>query len=704
MMRYCRKLYLNLFFMVLWIMPPQAYAAFNRSGNVITQSGTDANLSGLAGLNGVETTTQADITVYNIGNRRLVIDGNLTIDPEREMLIIGYWTAEQMLVRNNASLTIGQEIVRNGVSRFSEGTAIYFENCPAGFTDRVSFRNNAAFIWNGGVISMQHGKFGFYGNTVSVRINSANAVLLYRVENEEQNQLRQETNDFISQAFTLINGELTVVAPNQQLNGYNPVHSSGALSFSSATPNQDINFIGYTGGANGNIIDVKHWSGSRPIFVNSLTGSQLNCGPHIAGGSAYGVALIYQEFMVRAKTVTGSPVAGATYFIRDTDNGNREVYNREGHVVNNDQDFTYTATTNLQGETSISNILLAANIVNNGGSGINTGDFAWDYRGNTNDASDLFDVNIWSYEHLYLKVPNVQMKGLDTKVLDVTFTNDGNVSRSSVEVSSIAGLSITHSATDDSGVITISDSVSLCDLYDYVKNEKNQNSIEEPSIEQLAAEVSGSLLSVGNYQLVFTAASKLTPCDKFQSIQSDVVSSIASPNTNLEVALSDPNGTFKLIRLTGLDTANVTIIDEVSSTQLLQETDVVGNLNFVTQSNTSDLSILVTKTGFVNWAADLDLTTGNSFNLFINQAALNESLGNPATLDKQEQLIYLSRKILQKAEIINSQLNNASLPTITINSVNQITTDPTSEKQDEIREILLRILTKTTSANEKIKE
>ncbi|MGB0427395.1 MAG: hypothetical protein ACPGEC_00530 [Flavobacteriales bacterium] len=89
---------------IAFLFSVHAFANFTLSGNTITQSGTDTDLSGLSGISGVTTSQQADIIQYNIGNRRLVIQGTLTIDPEKETLFIGYISGDLVRVRNGAEL------------------------------------------------------------------------------------------------------------------------------------------------------------------------------------------------------------------------------------------------------------------------------------------------------------------------------------------------------------------------------------------------------------------------------------------------------------------------------------------------------------------------------------------------------------------------------------------------------------------------
>lgn len=680
-------------------------AAFTISGAVITQTGTDTDLSGLSSVSGVTVTTQMGINVYNIGDRRLLIQGTLTIDPEKETLIIGYNSDELVRVEGSGHLIIGKQILQNGFTRYSEGIAIFLEDTPQGFTNRFSFYNNASLTWNGGIISMYAGKFGFYGDSVTVRTNSPNAKLIYRTQDAE-NQLRQETDNFISTGFSLINGDLTIIGTGQQLNGYQPTQSTGAIAFSSNTPNVDIILRGYEGGRRGNFVDIKHWGGSRPILINSALGSNLICGPHISGhGNAYGVALVKQEFGLTTKDALGNAISNAKFFIKDTNHGNRETYSKEGHTVNNVADKIYTGITNSSGSTPTVEILLAANIVNTGNSDApNIGNYAWDYRGKNNDPSDLFDVNVWSYKHSYVQLSNIEMKGINKKEVSTTLFDDLNITKTSEnEAGAITGISITHNTSDTTGTITISDTVSLCDLYDKVKYDKINNAIEEPTINTLATTVKGKILQLGNYQLILAEGSKIKPCYKFEKIESNVVSSIHDANTNLEIALEDPNGIYKLIRLQDVTNGNVTIRDEITNTVLKEVTNFTGDLNLVLQSNSTNVSVYLTRDGYTNWATNIDLTTDDVFSFIINQATLSDNLGNSATLENQTAELFLMRKILQKNQAIQTELNDSTEPTINLNSINQSNaTNATKEKQDELLELLKLILNKTTAIRKSI--
>ena len=63
--------------------------SFSESGGIITQSGTDNDLSGLNGITGVTRYVEEDMIIYDVAStHRLQIQGALHHDPEKEVLII----------------------------------------------------------------------------------------------------------------------------------------------------------------------------------------------------------------------------------------------------------------------------------------------------------------------------------------------------------------------------------------------------------------------------------------------------------------------------------------------------------------------------------------------------------------------------------------------------------------------------------------
>lgn len=707
----CMNYKLPLFILISLLFVAKVNAAFTLSGSNIIQTGTNTNLSGLSGVSGVTTQSINNKTIYILNNRQLIIRGTLTIDPEiEELLVNGSGTNSELIrVEQSGHLILGKAITKNGYTRYSEGMAIYLENTNAGFTNRVSFYNQSSFTWNGGVISMYAGKFGFYTDNVTVRINSKNAKLVYRTT-DPQNQIRQETDDFISDGFTLINGDFTIVGTGQQLNGYDAIQCSGSLAFSSATPNIDVPIRNYSGGNKGNDIDVKLWAGCRPLIINPEFGSQLNVGPHISGnGTSYGVVRVYKEIQIYTKNNVNAPVSGIRYYIEDYNHGQRETYTRESPSVDVTGNNLYSGYTANTGYSNVFQVLLATNIANNGnGDNPNTGNYTWDYRSKNNNTEDLYDVHLLGYNYILQQLPDVELKGVDTNVITATMIGDENITKPTLaEAQSIQGISITHNTTNTGGVINITDTVSLCDLYDFVKADKITTNYTEPTLLTTAVQSNATSLLTGNYQINVSATGRLEICDKFSKITSQASSVLANIDDNLGVALEDASNTYKLIILENLDSARINVYDKVNNTLVKNDSNIVGTYTYISSSASNLYDVLITKEGYSNWSVNVDVSTEDFVRYFVVQSELGTSpiLVEQATLENQEAQLFLSQKLVQNSENILKALSNSSQnnTTITING-SSTTTSPTLGKQEENFELLKLLLSKTTAIKKRVKE
>ena len=129
--------------------------SFSESAGVITQTGTDTDLSGLNGLTGVNrigytTTGSESFYIYDIGTNRLDIEGNLTINPEYNMFLTNCPTGlipnMSINVRSTGTLTLGAKTVSGTATKYTIGTAIIA-------TERGSLNNNGSLhVESGGTL------------------------------------------------------------------------------------------------------------------------------------------------------------------------------------------------------------------------------------------------------------------------------------------------------------------------------------------------------------------------------------------------------------------------------------------------------------------------------------------------------------------------------------------------------------------------
>ncbi|SEB54589.1 hypothetical protein SAMN04489761_1319 [Tenacibaculum sp. MAR_2009_124] len=280
-------------------------ANFTLSGSIITQTGTDNDLSGLASIAGVTTTTNGTGTnqyiTYNLNNLRLVIQGTLSHNPEQEQLLFNNPGNPIIDIQNGAEYNLGSDLTVNGITRQTLGLGIFISSTDAGCCGSgqavLYVRGGATWNWRGATIDV--GQLPWFAEPTST-VNIMNGVLLVRRSaTSDVVQVRQSSDNFFVDGLTFIGngeGDITFLRRPQQMNNYRPETTGGAIAFSSSTPNYDVTFRGYSGGDRGNTQDIKFWAGCRPILINSKTGSQLIAGNHQSGnGNGYGVALVYQE-------------------------------------------------------------------------------------------------------------------------------------------------------------------------------------------------------------------------------------------------------------------------------------------------------------------------------------------------------------------------------------------------------------------------
>lgn len=350
------------------------------------------------------------------------------------------------------------------------------------------------------------------------------------------------------------------------------------------------------------------------------------------------------------------------------------LYNNNGSI------FEYQTSTNVSGDITQEEILKIDNSVS-----LNHD------RGN-------FTVVVADYDYrYYTKVNPMDKPAIDNLVA----IDDQFVTLDEASAASIAGISINH----NSQTITISSPVSLCDLYDFIKYDKVNNNIEEPNITTLAATptTSAGVSSLStNYQLILASGSKLSPCSKFEKFESTQISNIDDPSANIEIGLTDPNGTYKLIRLIALDSANVEIKNSDNSNVLLQTTNSSGNLNSVIPpGSATNVSISVDRDEYSTWATDIDLlSAGDVYSYVVVQS---KNVDDPCSLDNQELELFLIQKIVSKNQLVQTSIAGSVDPNITLNNIVQASaTKCSKERQEEMIVLLKKILAKTQSIKEQL--
>ena len=279
---------------------------------------------------------------------------------------------------------------------------------------------------------------------------------------------------------------------------------------------------------------------------------------------------------------------------------------------------------------------------------------------------------------------------------NVKLLDDPGITQSNVStVAAYTGININHT----SKMITISDSISLCDLYDYLKYDKVTLNQEQPTVTTFLASKNGTVLNLSDYSLTLSANGKLTACDLYEKIETTGGSTIANLD-HLQIALQDQTNNYKLIRLRGLSNGNVFVYNHIEDTLITTFANQNNNFTFVTNGNYTEVKILVEKDNYTDWGHLLDLSTGDIFSYIVFHAP---KTFNQATEAQQKEMIYILQKLMLKTQVVQNKLANQTLPvpTFTINNYNT-GIQATLENQTEMVRILELLLKTNTSIRKQI--
>ncbi len=587
------------------------YALFSQNGSVITQTGTDTNLSGLVGLTGVTVDTASSVMQYDIGNNILVINGTLSIaTTQKEQLIFrGITSHNEHAIEVSGTLNIGTQLVDDYFYTFNDGVpAIRYDFEFAddqepwiGFGEGNTGTRSVFYVDDGGTLNI-------YGQIMHIRgavaadpnttVNWENAVvhadMIYIFST---NWRIVDTNIYTPGNHSLV----TIPLEYQNVGGTN----SGAfyISLSNSTPEgtyilRDIPDIP----SSVYLTRAGRESGTPPILraLNSADGSDHIFDTATDGAQRRFQVLMESEFFVTASLLDGTPIEDAQVWYQGKAGTNTVV------------------TTDVNGETPVQTFLLR-DFLNPAGTTIPV-----EERFDKNeDGTDRIDVSVWSYNHFGSISQNVSLKGTGEKEFLRILFPDTNITEPSKAV--VDG----YAEIDD-----------FEKLYDRAKSYKIDN-VEYPSVEWQVIDASGETLNLGSKDLVIdgTAVSPFA-IDQFTNtitVRAGAMDCLddtftrlvttgtvtfqngASPGTCI---FTDTNGTNGVLTLTGVNNASVLVYDDddVADATISYQTGVSGDV-IIPFLPTSSLSykVVVRRKGYSEENFSFDPSSGGFFEFPIAQ-------------------------------------------------------------------------------------
>ena len=540
---------------------------FSISGNTITQSGTDTSLASLSSVSGVTVLTIGPSTLfqkkyYVLPANASLVYNNLTIDPKNECLVLGSGNTTIAPASNSAVLQIGKPITQNGFTYASAGEAIISQSNSGNayqITAGVNFYQGTLYWYSGIIRVSTYSSFGgnnTYSNNGVITgyltgYIGPNAVL--EVIYPPTGQVTEANQMGFGPAASLVIDGLTVrgygTSPQSALIIFNtnvvlttpPVFNLqgvagltyGATSGSESNPvttsqapnarqGTFLSIYGFKSNASAKGLNL--FAGSLLRGVNLSVGSAIPIVPHnITAGQTQGYVEVRNEAKFTFKSQAGVLIQGVVVYMKDTNNGQRRIYNLCQQSINNTADNVYIQSSDSTGVaqfmgTSNSILLCAvAHLVANSDFTNNAGENIKDLRSKTNtEGADDFTFYAWHYNYSVLPINVVLHSDTTPFTLSNTLITDPYVTLTSSAATAKLASNFAVSTTGP-GTITVRASSSFDDLYDCMKAYKvspTQANLEFLGITNQIINASGNIADAGSVNIIgleyFTSGSKMT--------------------------------------------------------------------------------------------------------------------------------------------------------------------------------------------------
>ena len=629
--------------------------AFSLSGSTITQSGTDTNLSGLAGIAGVVTTIfgsgGAIKTVYNVGNLNLVYN-NLTIDPRIEELRFGSSSPTPNMYPANSAAVLQVGIIEtiNGQNYGTSETAISFSRndgntsalanslyLPFGtfswYAGRIRASQPFGMATNGGAV----GAFGTI-STATGTISKWATLEIFGTPTGtpfESNQLFFNSNGVIVNGLTVIGHGVAppscliilCLAPSTPPS-FNLVGLGGVTYTSANRATQMLQLRGLKGTALSKGANL--WWGSLIRVINTPLGSALPIIEHnVELAHSAGLVEVTQELEIIVKDSAASPISGAKVYIRDTNNGDRRDYNATYTYL---ADRVYSALSNPSGfvEFKANGGILTAVVAKTALVLVgvdDTGANKKDRRSKLNNITDTFDVKIITY---------IQSQ----RTTAVSMQADNAPVMLTVELLPDTSITETTKATVDA--YTAIDTSAK--LYDRAKSWLYDNYTGQTAT---IVTRSGTLINAGSYNVTIdaTAASVFSLAGNTLTLKASTYTGDMTTTGLITLAngatfvgtRTDANGTFappKTVSITGLTTGSrLRVYNNTTTTEVVNQI-VSGTSYTATYNEGTGYSTGNTLTITVTWQS------GTSAKLPFSTQVVVGSTGWSALVNQQDDTVY----------------------------------------------------------------
>jgi hypothetical protein len=376
--------------------------SFSLSVGTITQSGTDANLSGLNGITGVTTEVLGGVTKYSLDtSTTLSISGTLTIDPRDNFIEVLKDGNSTLKIESSGNLTLGEDTSYTYGNQLTNGLAIrMIGRSSAPWTSNI--QNEGSLTWYGATIDSAGAISTVSGATTTIRSG-------FFISRPTQNGVPQGNQIYfdggicdidglyktITGTQTFDNASVGFIAATTIINLKNVVSTGSVSTDNRSSTLGAVPFATVTGFGN---LQQGICDPTTTITYLVDCGGLYQRNPTLKRRNAYGT-VTRQGQLEAYKTCSGLisyqgvGVLGAKVYWKDIDNSNRGVTAATEWARTYNGFKTYATTSNNSGLFSLS-ILEAAWYVRDALANQNVGDVLPDKR---LEVGDIITAKVFTY-------------------------------------------------------------------------------------------------------------------------------------------------------------------------------------------------------------------------------------------------------------------------------------------------------------------
>jgi hypothetical protein len=461
--------------------------------------------------------TMGNVTVYEVPEATLYVNGTLTIDPRVNLLS----SLNNIYPMGGSTLNCGVQFTSTfgGGTLYSKGVALRF---------RGGFQPQPSSTWNLRGATMHSTSTTQQAHEFKGSATIRDGVFLGEINLNSRLRLNQAALDIdgfyvygLQMDMLMTPTAGTIVKNVRSINvgvGFDNAFVNGA---GITTP---FVFDGVPSTTGNVSTGFSNWMGMNDIQLLNCENGSLemimpdNCGNATTSGMG---GRIYQKYQVKVQDTLSADIPSAITYLKDTNNGKRKIKNIKSNTpLNNTADQVQILTTDLSGLTPITQVLTAYIYRNNTvlDIGAPDGNEIRDLRGKIDTAgSDLFDVTVFEYDYAITSIVDIAMKGLSNVVSSTKMLADENVTLTKTAANVKLASSFTINPTTK--VVTVTANSTYDDLYDIIKAYKctaTQVNLETPTLDKLIVNPSGSnLTAYTGWSLVVNTGVTLSAGTKF---------------------------------------------------------------------------------------------------------------------------------------------------------------------------------------------